>query len=638
MIKDVSGLGSLTSLAHLYLHNNKIEDVSGLRSLMGLTNLRLDSNQIEDVSPIAGLLERFGRIREKPSNISSELVLGDNPLKAPPLEIVRQGKEAVLAWFAARGDTGERLLNQVKVLLVGDGYAGKTSLVQRVLHDTFEPNQGQTHGIRIEEWSTDGPKDDPMVVKFWDFGGQEIMHATHQFFLSKRCLYIVVQSARDEDRTWYWLHHIRGFGGDSPVLVVINKIDENPGFEVDENQLQREFPNIIGFYRLSCKKGRGIAGFKNRLCEELPKIELASAIWPERWFQIKEALESMEKPYITRARYRAVCKQHTVDTTDQQRTLLAFLHDLGVMLSFPDLHLRETQVLNPHWATNGVYKIINAKQLADHHGRLDLDKLDEVLAPTEEMPQSYPSETHPFLVELMRKFELCYPLEGEDAVLVPDLLAKNSPADFELRGDTLTFLFDYTFLPPSVMPRFMVRLHKDISFAWRTGVILYDKDTDSRAAVLANQPANRISIEVSGPKRRDYLLVVRFFLRSIHATFTNLKVHEKVQLPDDPVPEHALAYSVLKKAEERGIAELPALNGNFYNVSDLLGRVQIKAPTNEEEERAFLRRTVTTILEKVDKEKPVNFLEDVFDLSSPYLINLNAAKKYLLQIIKKDRR
>jgi GTPase SAR1 family protein len=33
-------------------------------------------------------------------------------------------------------------------------------------------------------------KDKTFRVNIWDFGGQEIYHQTHQFFLSKRSLYL----------------------------------------------------------------------------------------------------------------------------------------------------------------------------------------------------------------------------------------------------------------------------------------------------------------------------------------------------------------------------------------------------------------------------------------------------------------
>ena len=44
------------------------------------------------------------------------------------------------------------------------------------------------------------------------------MHATHQFFLTKRSLYLVVLNAREGEtrgRLDYWLKIIDSFGGDS---------------------------------------------------------------------------------------------------------------------------------------------------------------------------------------------------------------------------------------------------------------------------------------------------------------------------------------------------------------------------------------------------------------------------------------
>ena len=35
----------------------------------------------------------------------------------------------------------------------------------------------------------------------WDFGGQEIYHATHQFFLTRRSLYVLVDDTRKDDKS-----------------------------------------------------------------------------------------------------------------------------------------------------------------------------------------------------------------------------------------------------------------------------------------------------------------------------------------------------------------------------------------------------------------------------------------------------
>lgn len=84
-----------------------------------------------------------------------------------------------------------RPLNEAKLLLVGQSSVGKTSLVQRLCHNQFDPHQPQTDGLSVTSWIIHVNSKD-VRLNVWDFGGQEIYHATHQFFLTKRSLYLLV--------------------------------------------------------------------------------------------------------------------------------------------------------------------------------------------------------------------------------------------------------------------------------------------------------------------------------------------------------------------------------------------------------------------------------------------------------------
>jgi internalin A len=99
-----------------------------------------------------------------------------------------------------------------------------------------------------------------------------------------------------------------------------------------------------------------------------------------------------------------------------QDSLAVHLHSLGIALNYKDdPRLRDTHVLNPHWVTNGIYTLLNAPELADSKGELEAT----CLAATFWMPSHYPPERHGFLLELMRKFELCFRFE-EDENPLPD--------------------------------------------------------------------------------------------------------------------------------------------------------------------------------------------------------------------------
>ena len=66
-----------------------------------------------------------------------------------------------------------------------------------------------TAGIDIRDWPV---PQTAIKAHFWDFGGQVMAHATHQFILRSDCLYVVVLNARSEinsnEQAEYWLEHV----------------------------------------------------------------------------------------------------------------------------------------------------------------------------------------------------------------------------------------------------------------------------------------------------------------------------------------------------------------------------------------------------------------------------------------------
>ncbi|HLP62604.1 MAG TPA: COR domain-containing protein [Candidatus Deferrimicrobium sp.] len=551
-ITDISALQKLSNLTILDLSYNRLIDISALQKLSNLTILNLSYNRLTDIFDLQWLKHltlldlRDNIIKKLPEAIvdmemeidvdnqsggETGIYLKGNPLDTLPPEIIRKGKDAIKAYSKSLIKAGKRPLNEVKVLLVGDGGAGKTSLVKRIMEEGFDFKEGQTKGIRIAPWKVMKGKNE-IKAHLWDFGGQEIMHASHQFFLSKRSLYILVLDGRKDEKTEYWLKHICSFGGDSPVLVVLNKIDQNPGFELNRRFLQDKYKNIKGFFRLSCADKTGIDEFKEALEKTLCNVEIIRTIWAENWFNVKQYLEKMTAPFISLEEYNQVCLGEKIEEQSGRDTLVQFLHDLGVILHFDDLGLGDVHVLDPRWVTEAVYKIINAPITAEKKGILKLEFLADILEQKRKDDYCYPPDKHHYIVELMKKFEICYQLnKGE--MLIPDLLAvEESEFKFGYAG-SLRFIFAYDFLPPSVMPRFIVRMHNDIkkNCRWRTGVLLENIAFNAVAVVKADYEEKKIFIYVSGQQKRDYFSVIRHTIRDINAGFEKINAVEQVPLP-----------------------------------------------------------------------------------------------------------
>ncbi len=486
------------------------------------------------------------------------LYLTGNPLPIP-LEILVKGSEptTIINYYLEHHVkvtvADKKPLNEVKMLLVGQGSVGKTSLVRRLVEGTFNPRENKTEGIDINPWkvTVDGQG---IQLNVWDFGGQEIMHATHQFFLTKRSLYLLVLDARigeEENRVEYWLKIIQSFGGDSPIIVVGNKIDQQR-LDIDQRGLQIKYPTIKAFVETSCKTGEGLEKLAIAIAQEIGTLEHIHDELLNTWFNVKTRLERTERNYISQEDYRQMCDEARITDPISQRTLLGFLHDLGIVLNFQGdsrLEVEETNILNPRWVTNGVYKILNARMVSDNKGVLQREMLTQILD-----PKKYPPEMHLFIIDIMRRFDLCFDFEGKtnQEILIPDLLPKEGPYTGEW-DKALAFQYHYNVLPGSVFSRFITRMYTLIhnNTVWRTGVVL--ARDENKALVKADKEDGRVFIRIIGPEagRRRFLAIIRTQFDAIHDTISRIEADEKVPLPD--YPDIVVDYKHLLRLEMAGV-------------------------------------------------------------------------------------
>ncbi len=580
-----AALGELQQLEMLFLHGNNLREVpAALGDLQQLRVILLQGNQLREVPAVLGQLRQLemlslsnNQLQEVPAALSEcksliLLFLHENPALGIPAEILGITEREA---FSSKNRTQparpadilsyyfrpKRPLLEAKLILVGRGEVGKTSLVNRLVHDTFGKEK-KTEGIQITRWDVPLPNSHEKAhLNVWDFGGQEIMHATHQFFLTRRSLYLLVLSGRggveDQDAE-YWLKLIESFGGESPVLVVLNKQREH-SFDVNQRQLQGKYPFIRGFIKTDCDDRSGIDELHRRIKDEIDALPHLRDGFPTEWFAVKDKLPKTRKSFISFDEYRKTCRGLKVKSEAEQNLLGRYLHDLGVMLNFrEDERLQDTHVLKPQWVTEGIYTILNAPLLADKKGELRVRDLKGILS-----EKDYPKHMHPFVLDLMKKFELCFTFPDNDShYLIPELLDKQQPqaaSEFD-PAECLNFRYEYEVLPEGLLPRFIVRTHGLIEDAhrWRTGVIL--RFEEGRALVKADVVDKRVFIHVAGKAevRRRLLAIIRSDFERIHR---DLKFTPTELVPLFDYPDDAVTYDELLIYEVNAVKTFPKVIG-----------------------------------------------------------------------------
>jgi internalin A len=553
-------IGKLTQIVELDLANNKIEEIPvEMNALTQLEWLDLSNNQIMRVN-LAFHSELSLNIIYLHGNPSLKLT---PELLGPTFSEVLNGQSpasprAILEYLA-KVQQGSRPLNEAKLIFVGRGEAGKSSLVKRLVHNTFDEHEAKTEGIQITDLTVNPQPNENTLLHIWDFGGQEILHATHRLFLTSRCVYVLVLDHRantEHQDAAYWLDTISNFSRDARVILVLNKISSGV-HNINTPPLLERYPMIKAVLRTDCAgDGIGIQELRAEIERQVDQLENLRKPFPESWFAIKDGFSKRTYTgnYIRFEDYQKLCAQAGETDLEAQKALAEFLHNLGIIVNFAEnARLADNYILDPHWLTAGIYKIIHNIQIQAAGGWLHLTDLKSILPATD-----YPEHFHPYLIDLMRHFELCFGSEN-DRVLIPELLSEIEPDGIRalLLEPAMRLNYKYTTLPEGLIPRFIVRsraMHDD-DLRWRTGVVL--QRGECRAVIVRGEDKNRnqVHISVIGPDqhaRRDLLASIRYDLDSIHNDYRDLKPSESVPLPELEANEEVVTLQRLKKEEARG--------------------------------------------------------------------------------------
>lgn len=523
-------ISELTSLTYLDISRNYLTEIPrNIRKMKDLYLLDISNNYIKSIPKEITNINNIARI----------ILYGNSDLNLPEeitgnvetsIEDFVSAKEILAYYFA--NIKGSRPINEMKLVVVGRGASGKTSLIKRLVFNEYDPNECETPGIEIKPWNIENSNGENIRLHTWDFGGQEILHATHQFFFSERCLYILVLTGREDQQqadAEYWLQLIGSFGGDSKVIVVLNKTSLHP-FDLNRQALLEKYKNrIIEFYKIDCASEFGLPELKNAIHYQVEQSEHRKVAFPSAWFEIKEELIKNRSDFLNWDDFSYLCKEKGEGNKKNQELLAGYLHALGIALNYSkDPRLSDTHVLNPKWVTEGVYSLLRNRQ-RENSFSIDINDLENILD-----VEKYPKNKHDFLLRLMELYQLCFKLPNDNKTyLIPELLPRNQPNTTEfIENSDVGFCYIYSVLPEGLIPRFIVQTHEMSQGLerWRSGTkLLWD---ECIALVTSDTASKMVSIYLKGPpsQRRSFLAIIRNRFEEQHKILKGIKISEKIPL------------------------------------------------------------------------------------------------------------
>ncbi len=313
--------------------------------------------------------------------------------------------------------------------------------------------------------------------------------------------------------------------------------------------------------------------------------------------RIKDAVAGMQDNFLSYSQYVEICERFGENDPAAQADVAGILHALGLALYFgKDPRLHDTRVLNPGWVTGGVYAVIRAPSVAENHGQLSVDDMPQVLTEAERQgvikSQDYPLETHPFILELMRAFQLCYAsyeenyqspsaqpsglfglgklfsrqpgleIEQVPAIryLVPELLPEFEPEmPQKWESAPVRLRYRYEILPPALLARFIVRTHalSDGGAHWRHGVVL--RHSDALALIRAETDRNELQVFALGEDSETRQVLVAMVRRELTSLHVEMRIQAVEELELTGEGEQWIGVRALREVEqpEASIQRLP---------------------------------------------------------------------------------
>ena len=441
------------TLKNLNISNNRFRNVPHcVCSFINLTTLNIANN-----SEIVALPSELGRLK----NLFDLNLEGLHDLNDPPKGVRATTKDCIR--YLSSKLRSARGFYHMKMMLVGKQEMGKTTLVARLHNNNKEIGNVSTVGVDVSEWKhTTAYNKKTFHFSIWDFAGQEEYYATHQCFLSKHSLYLLVWNVTEGDAGIAalrpWLNNISARAPDSRIIIVgtfldkVSKEDRQLG-KVDD-LLQKVAELAEQYHRLVVFKvtAVGLKGHMENVNKLKDDIYNAAAEYqvkdqyimgqqiPSSYHVLDSKLstihrlvkEGKHEPIMHTAEFEKMVEDlrlFDIQDADELHTVTCFLHDIGALLHYDDRkhNLDDLYFVDPCWLCDLMSTVVTIRERNPY--------VKQGILRSRNIPLLFKDKRFPYnyfnqYLTLLNRFEIALPLDEDyRRVLIPSMLPKEYPAE-----------------------------------------------------------------------------------------------------------------------------------------------------------------------------------------------------------------
>ena len=549
--------------------------------------------------------------------------------------------EKVLAYWHELRTSGAAVQPRVKLMLVGSGNVGKSTLLHRLRTGEYKDSIPFTDGVDVRDWAVVSDKGEVQIVA-WDFGGQPIYMASHPLFFTADCIYLVIWNPRalqlplDKELSGY-VNSVRSrAGADAPIVFVSTHADAGVRQDITAALDALGESRSLHFH-ISSLTGDGVEQLQRHVGE------LAAELGARKQHALPTSFLKLERELVA-LRPKAPCgvlpltetstenaAWHAAEDADvpavqkvaikcgiaDKATLtlaLEVLMQRGSVLHFKTDELKHCVFADPQALAHLIATTITCEDKKCAHIRRGILEHNDALAA---LWASFPAKLRPSLLNFLYHCEVAYPLPDGTGSLIPAMLPEDPPpikaSWLEHGAHTASLEVTLDKLPPDLFSRLLVRTSRFavLGSSWRCGVLL--QRGEERAVVELDQIQAKLTIKCAGHFPMGLRGLIYQAVEHLLAQWFN-KIASKLQMSCPHCAEWACSSQKLAKsirmgkarvecnecAEEIAITDL-APGVVPLNEAELMLKQDLASPECRPERLEMMRRDVLRVLRSSDR-------------------------------------
>ncbi|XP_052086073.1 uncharacterized protein LOC127723463 isoform X2 [Mytilus californianus] len=388
--------------------------------------------------------------------------------------------------------------------------------------------------------STKEEQDDMLAFCWlWDFAGQKDFYATHQVFLSKCAVYLLVTDSLEfstvenqgldfEGSAQYvsfWFDAIHCYWSttekgrlDPPIIVVCTNEDQIKE-PLEREKRQRQFKDNLGQVLKDQKKKEHLRNIyfisntedNDSVFEEIRK-EISRQVmdmqdWgkncPLKWLLFQQVLLKLKDSNVPISSIKTLLKvaKHEdigISEENEVKRCLQFCNDNGTVIYFDEENLADHVILDPKWLINAFRclvsdKINNVIEVSDDWQKLkDTGQLTDSLISRlfKKEPKLKFEDNKAHLIEVMKRFDIIVNLKDSTELYMPCMIKSCSFSEVQNQFydgspsfyKTSWLCLEFKFLPPAFFNHIIAWYIKQYNVS-----VIIDKENRSRRNALYRQ-------------------------------------------------------------------------------------------------------------------------------------------------------